>query len=212
MTIHEIFKWLSGLLALAMYVPLVMVVIKRGGRGHSFAMWALWAMLDTMATVSLVIQDGNYILTLGFSIGSVLMSALLLRRGQFKWGKLEWMVFLLVLLCLAVWAMTGPRGATIAATLAIIAAGTPGLVEIWRHPDSTATRVWAGFCIANLLALIGGERWSLEERFPPAAFTLQTLVMFIAGNRARLNRMCTRGSNHPLHYHTESPCAPESQD
>jgi hypothetical protein len=186
LTVHEWLKWLSGLVGLLMYVPLVLDILRRGGRGHSFAMWALWALLDTTATVSLMLQQGNYLLTLGFSLGSILLSLLLLRYGQFKWGRLEWMVLLLVLLCLVVWAVAGLRGATIATTLAILFAGVPGLVELWRHPDPAAARVWAGFAVANLLALLGGESWSVAERFPPAAFTLQTLTMVLVGHRHHL--------------------------
>jgi len=194
LTVHEMMKWLSGLLGLVMYVPLVLDVLRRGGRGHSFAMWALWAMLDTTATVSLVLQRGNYLLTLGFSVGSILMTVLLLRLGQFRWGRLEWMVLLLVLLCLLVWAATGPRGATIATTLAIITAGIPGLVELWRNPDPIAARVWAGFAVANLFALLGGESWSVAERLQPAAFMLQTLTMFFLGNRNRLKLLLANSS------------------
>ena len=194
MTVNELLRWLSGLLGLAMYFPLVMDVIRRGGRGQSFAMWALWAMLDTTVTVALVVQHGNFFLTAGFSVGSILLSVMLLVRGQFKWGRLEWMVLVLVLFCLAAWAIAGPRWATITSTLAIIAAGIPGMVEIWRHPDEVAARVWAGFALANILALVGGEDWSVEQRLPSAAFTLQTLIMFIIGNRNRLMASSPKGS------------------
>lgn len=199
MTLQESFRWLSGILGLAMYVPLVVDIVRRRGRGHSFAMWALWAILDTTATLSLVVQSGNYLLTAGFSVGSILLSVMLLSYRQFKWGRLESVVVILVLLCVAVWVMAGARAATIATTLAIITASIPGLVELWRHPSSFAARIWAGFTVANLLALMGGANWSVEERFAPAAFTLQTLVMYLAGNRIGINRLLGRASARNSH-------------
>ena len=194
LAIHELLKGLGGLLGLVMYAPLALDILRRGGRGHSFAMWALWALLDTTATVSLMLQRGNYLLTLGFSIGSILLSLMLLHYGRFTWGRCEWMVLLMVLLCLLVWADAGPCGATIATTLAILFAGVPGLVELWCHPDPAAARVWAGFVVANLLALLGGENWSVAERFPPAAFTMQALVMVLVGHRHRLKLLLANTS------------------
>jgi len=194
MPLQEVFRWSSGLLGLAMYVPLVVDVIRRRGVGHSFAMWSLWAMLDSIATASLVVQQGNFLLTGGFALGSILLTLLLLRYRRFKWGSLEWVVSMLVLLCLALWLFAGPGTATIATTLAIVTASVPGLVELWRAPDPLAARIWAGFFVANCLALLGGESWSIQERFAPAAFALQTLVMFLAGNRRWLNRFKARAS------------------
>jgi len=194
MTLQEGFRWLSGLLGLLMYVPLVLDIMRKRGAGHSFAMWALWAFLDTTATLSLVVQNGNYLLTAGFSVGSILLSVMLLCYGRFSWGRLEWIVLILVLVCLVAWALAGPRTATVATTLAIITASIPGLIEIWRNPDPRAARVWAGFAIANVFALIGGDNWSVEERFAPTAFILQTLSMFVAGNRNKLRWLMVKSS------------------
>jgi hypothetical protein len=180
---HRYVQIAGGVTALIMYVPLIISVARKDGAGQSFAMWALWGAMDTIVTISLIDQHGNFWLTLCFAAGSIILSALLLWRGRFSWGRLETVILLLVAVCLIIWKSSGPQNATIATTVAILIAGTPGLVELWRNPDRAVARIWTGFTLANLLALIGGLSWSIEERFAPAAFLVQALAMTVIGFR-----------------------------
>jgi hypothetical protein len=182
-TLHEILKVSGGALALLMYVPLIVSAVRDKGVGHSFAMWALWAVLDCTVTISLVVQRGNFWLTAGFAAGSVVLALLLLAQGRFAWGRLETAILLLVLVCLGVWKFSGPKLATVATTLAILVAGVPGMVALWRNPQPAIARIWAGFAVANLLGFFGGTDWSVEERFAPGLFALQTLVLVALGCR-----------------------------
>lgn len=183
MSLHEILKISGGALALLMYVPLIVSAIRDKGAGHSFAMWALWTVLDCTITISLVVQHGNFWLTAGFAVGSVMLALLLLAQGRFAWGWLETAILLLVLVCLGVWKFSGPKLATVATTLAILVAGVPGMVELWRNPQPSIARVWAGFAVANLMGFFGGTDWSVEERFAPGLFALQTLGLVVLGCR-----------------------------
>jgi hypothetical protein len=182
---HEILKISGGVLALLMYVPLIPGALRDNGAGQSFAMWALWAVLDTTITISLIVQRGNFWLTAGFGAGSIVLAALLLWKGRFAWGRLETVIAMLVLVCLCVWKFSGPKGATVATTVAIFIAGLPGLVELWRNPQPAIARVWAGYTVANLLAFAGGAAWSIEERFAPGVFAVQTLALVAVGFRER---------------------------
>ena len=183
MDAHAILKLAGGVLALALFVPMIVSSARTGGAGQSFATWALWAVLDSMLTLSLYQQHGNYLLTLGFALGGVTMTAVLLAKGGFAWGKFETVVSLLVLASLAVWKFSGPRNATLAVTAAICVAGIPGLVELARKPQRSAARVWAGYVVANGLAFWGGTAMTVEERLVPAAFTVLSALMLAAAWR-----------------------------
>ena len=176
---HDALKISGGVLALLMYVPLITGTIRDKGAGQSFAMWALWAVLDTTVTISLMVQRGNYWLTFGLAVGSVALALLLLLKGRFAWSWFETAILVLVLVCLAVWKFSGPKWATIATTVAIVIAGLPGMVELWRNPQPVLGRIWLGYTVANLLALWGGASWTIEERFAPGVFAVQT-VAFVA--------------------------------
>ncbi len=176
---RELLKISGGVLALLMYVPLIAGTVRDKGVGQSFAMWALWAVLDSTVTISLIVQRGNFWLPLGLAAGSVTLALLLLLKGRFAWSWFETGILVLVIACLAVWHFSGPKWAAITTTAAIVIAGIPGMVELWRNPQPALGRIWVGYTIANVLALIGGADWSIEERFAPGVFALQT-VAFVA--------------------------------
>lgn len=176
---HDALKIFGGVLAMLMYAPLILDTFRKHGAGQSFAMWALWAGLDSTVTISLIVQRGNFWLPLGLAAGSVTLALLLLRQGRFAWSRFETVILALVVACLAVWHYSGPQWATVATTAAIVIAGIPGMAELWHNPQPALGRIWAGYTIANLLALWGGAGWTIEERFAPGVFTVQTVV-FVA--------------------------------
>jgi hypothetical protein len=178
--IHEILKLAGGVMALAMFVPMIVEIVRKRGAGQSFATWALWAVLDSMLTVTIWQQHGNYFLSLGFALGGIVLSAVLLKMGGFVWGKFESVIALMVLASLAVWKFSGPRNATIAVTTAICIAGVPGIVVRLRKPQRSAAKLWAGYTVANSLSLFGGAMWSVEERLAPAAFVALSVAMLAA--------------------------------
>jgi hypothetical protein len=177
---HEILKLIGGILACAMYLPMILEIIRSGGAGQSFATWMLWAVLDSMLTITLWQQHGNYFLSLGFAIGGIALAVVLLRQGNWSRGKFETVIALMVLACLAVWKFSGPRHATIAVTVAVCLAGIPGFVEMLRKPQPAAGKLWAGFTVANLFAFFGGTAMTVEERLVPAAFIVLCGLMAVA--------------------------------
>ena len=50
MDLHDLLKLSGGALALLLYAPLIVGAIRENGAGQSYAMWALWAMLNTLIT------------------------------------------------------------------------------------------------------------------------------------------------------------------
>ena len=182
MDFHDLLKIAGGVGALALFFPMAVQVIRDGG-GQSFATWILWAMLDTILAISTMVQRGNFLLPLGFAAGGWVLTALLLVRKRFAWNRLDSLILALVLACLIVWAESGARTAIIAATLAICAAGIPGLIELWRNPQRAVGNIWAAYTVANLLAFFGGRAMTVPERFAPALFALLSLLMAAVSRR-----------------------------
>jgi len=182
---HTVLKISGGVLALLMYVPLIIGVLRDKGAGHNFAMWTLWAMLDCTVTISLILQRGNFWLPLGLAAGSVTLAILLLFQGRFAWNRFETGILALVFVCLTIWIISGPKWATVATTAAIFVAGIPGMIELWRNPQPKLGHIWTGYTIANLLALAGGLSWSIEERLAPGVFAVQTVVFVVLAYRPK---------------------------
>ncbi len=180
MNSHDILKLAGGLIAMGLYVPMIVEIIRARGAGQSFATWGLWAVLDSMLTITLRQQHGNYLLSLGFAVGGIVLAVVLLVQGGWAWGKFETVIALMVLASLTVWRFSGPRNATIAVTAAVCIAGIPGFVEMLRKPQPAAGKLWAGFTIANVLAFFGGTAMTVEERLVPVAFTGLCGLMAVA--------------------------------
>ena len=185
--IHNILKIIGGVGTVLLFIPMAIQTVKENGAGQSFATWILWAALDTILAISTIMKDGNYLLPLGFSIGGVAMTVLLLLKRRFAWEKLDNLVLGLVVVCLVVWYLTGARTAIIASTLATSLASIPGLIELWQRPQRRVANLWGWFAITNAVSFFGGTAMSIEEKFTPAIFTVLSLMMFIAGRR-NLNR------------------------
>jgi hypothetical protein len=180
MDYHAILKIAGGALALLLFIPLIRALIKEGTEGQSCATWFLWALLDTILTVSVIEQHGNFYLPLGFAIGDASLVILLLLKGKFRWSLFETVILLMVIGCLAGWKLAGPKIATISATMGICVAGIPGLIEMLKHPQRAIGNIWAWYVVANLLGFFGGSAMTIEERFAPGIFALCSLAMFAA--------------------------------
>jgi len=183
MDFHEALKTAGGVLVLLLFIPMVAVAMKDGGAGQSFAMWLLWTALDLILTISLFAQHGNYLVSLGFTIGDAFMAGLLLFKGRFVWGTFEHVILALVIGCLVGWKIGGPATATVATTLGICVAGIPGLAELWKNPQRKVGHLWAAYVVANGVAFWGGRAMTIEERFAPGVFAGYSLLMFLASRR-----------------------------
>ena len=188
MDFHDFLKITGGIGALALFVPMAVEMVKDGGAGQSFATWMLWAALDTILTISLFLQHGNYLLPLGFATGGIALTTLLLVKGRFAWGRMDSVILVLVLGCLVGWKLGGAKTAAVAATLGICLAGIPGLVELWRNPQRKVGNIWGWYMLANGLAFLGGTAMTMEERFAPGVFAVFSLLMFVASRKPPVAR------------------------
>ena len=192
MDYHQCLKIAGGVIALLLFIPLVITLLKEGVEGQSCATWFLWGLLDTILTISVIEQRGNFFLPLGFAIGDVLLVIFLLLKRQVRWGLFETGILAMVIGCIVGWKLAGPKIATVSATMGICVAGIPGLLAMLKHPQRQVGNVWAGYILANALSFFGGTAMTIEERFAPGIFALCALAMFAA---SRVKKPAVPGPN-----------------
>lgn len=169
--------------ALVTYVFLIKGLL-RDGLEQNFATWFLWALLDLIAALSMMFKGGNYQLALFYTFFGSLVAGLLLYKRQFNWGRLETAVTFLVLFCLAIWATSGHRAATVASTMAMAIATTPQIIAAWKKPSTAGSPfIWGGYTLANLFSLFGGKTWTIEERFYPFVCVLLCVWLVMLTSR-----------------------------
>jgi len=184
MDYRSILQIAGGALALLLFIPLIRVIIKDGAQGQSCATWFLWGLLDTIIALSVIEQRGNFYLPLGFAMGDIAIVILLLAKRKFRWSWFETIILLMVIGCIAGWKLSGPKMATVSATMGICVAGIPGLIEMVKHPQRKIGNIWAWYVLANMLGFFGGRGMTIQERFAPGIFAVCALMMF-AASRAR---------------------------
>ncbi|GAB3226735.1 hypothetical protein [Spirosoma arcticum] len=170
---------IAGLIGLSGYVVLFVGLLKTKIE-QSFAAFMLWAMLDIIATITTILEEGNYWLALGNAAGSTAITGLLVIKKQVSWSWIETMTALLVLVCLVIWFTTGEKAGLIASSLAVIMASVPQLVATYKKPWTTPTAIYVVFLIAAILSFIAGKSWTIEQRFYSgcAVFLCSVIVLF----------------------------------
>jgi hypothetical protein len=155
---------LSGGISILAYVLLIIALL-RTKTEQSFAAFLLWALLDAIATITTILEHGNYWLALSNAIGSTAVTLLLIYKKQVSWSWIESMTALLVVICLIIWYAAGEQAGIIASSLAVVIASIPQMVDTYKKPETTPLGVYLVFLTANVVALIAGTTWTIEERF-----------------------------------------------
>jgi hypothetical protein len=164
-----------------MYIPLTVKAWK--GLPQNFATYMLWGLLDAIVAGSIILKHGNFMLPAAYVLCCVALLVAILRAGTFKWGRMEWIVSLLVVISAIVWMFVGDRAATVVSTTGVALASIPQLVDFWHKPRHAPIVEYIGFTVGNTLSIIAGKNWSVEERFYPTVCTALTLLFVLVAAR-----------------------------
>lgn len=178
----------SSVLGFVLTFPLCYQILK-GTVVQSFTTWVLWFLLDSLSTTFLILQGGNFYLTIAYALGCILVSLCILKQREFKWTKFDSLILSLVLFCIFVWVFTNAECAIVASTLATVVAGIPQLVETYKKPEVSPITVNSLYLIASTLSIIGAKNWSIGERFFPVVVTIYGLLLVFAGVRKRIFKL-----------------------
>jgi hypothetical protein len=168
----------GGILGLIAYAYLIISLL-RSSTEQSFAAFLLWALLDLIAAVTTIIEHGNYWLALSNAFGSTVITIILIVKKQVSWSWIESMTALLVVICLVIWYTSGEEAGIIASSLAVVIASIPQMVDTFKKPEGTPTRVYLIFLAANIVSLIGGKGWTIQERFYPCCSIFLCVVIIV---------------------------------
>lgn len=175
----HLFAWIGAALAILAYIILGHG-LSQSKMPQNILTWGLWAILDLVAFVSVLVQGGNSLLIAIFVLGSASITVLIYRTGGvITWTWFEKTILLLVALCMMIWYLSGPQGATIASTIAVCLAGVPQLKDIAKNPNETPLSLWVLCFFANGITTAGGKNWSIEERLYPAACAVYCLILVL---------------------------------
>ncbi len=167
---------LVGIFGGLAYLPTLWDIHK--GAKQNLATWALWALLDTIVAISVFVQNGNVMLPIVYACGSFSVAIFLIYKRQVGWGWFETIIAGLVIICMCIWTIGGPKAATIASTLATASAGLPQLWATIKDPKQTSPLTYGLFTLANICSVLGVKAWTIEESFFPVVAGSICLLFF----------------------------------
>ncbi|MBC7827827.1 MAG: hypothetical protein H7122_08780 [Chitinophagaceae bacterium] len=172
----HVLQQIAGVIGMSCYVPLIIGIV-RNKIEQSFVAFMLWAMLDIIATITTIIAGGNYWLPLSNAIGASTVAILLATKKQVAWSWVETITAILVVVCLILWYVLGEGAGIVSSSIAVVIASIPQMVDTYKKPWATPTIIYLVFLSANILSLVAGKSWNIEERFYPACAVFLCLVI-----------------------------------
>lgn len=180
----EIIQIVGGAIGFSAYLVGIYYIIRQQ-KYPSFASYALWATLDGIMLYHAAQnpEGANLPIIAGFTIGSAVTAIILLAKGKFSWGKTEWIVTFLIIVCLYVKYNYSHNTMTIATATALMLAGIPLLLDTWKKPDTVPTRVWGIFAVGSIIAFFGKTSWALDEWLFSGTSAIYTTVIVLLSRR-----------------------------
>lgn len=170
---------LSVFLGALAYLYIVALATYGTGEGLSFTTFALWAALSWIATFTILKQGANHAIPLISGIGSTSTAIILLIKGKSEWSEFDSVVAILVILCLALWLISGPRRALILSVVAGAISSLPFIIMTWKSPTNSPIISNSGFLMANILAFASAKAWTIEDRLYTGAGVAICLLLII---------------------------------
>lgn len=175
--------WSGSILALLTYFPL-WKQIRSGKAKQNLLTWALWGALDAVVAATIIVQNGNFLLPVVYTVGSSVTIFFILRLGnKASWTWFETMVASLTIASMVIWYFSGGKIATIASTTAMLIAGIPQLVDAWKKPQDMPLIPYSSYFIANCLSVAGGKSWAIQERFYPLSAAIFCFLIAVLATR-----------------------------
>lgn len=174
----NVYNILAVSLVVIIYVYLVQQ-IRTGTARQNLATWTSWVLLDIVAGTSLYVQGGNWYLIAIYVVGGSIIVATIIQSSLFELGWVEIVCFILVVVCIVMWKLSGPQYATVISTIGVAIATYPQIKDAYYNPTEVPLAVYVGFTLANILATIAGKGWTIDERFYPATCSMLCVVIVI---------------------------------
>ena len=182
----SILQLIGGIIGLLANIPLFVGIYQDKIR-QSFATYLLWGILDLITSVTIILQHGNYWLSVFYAFGALSIASLLMIKRQITWTWFETLVSALVSICVIVWYFEGERFALIASITSLLIASIPQIIQTLINPSLTPTGIYLVFSLASLLSFLGGKTFSLEEKlYPGTGLIMCLLIAFLSTRKSSL--------------------------
>lgn len=164
---------LSALLIVVSGVPYMWGIYKGTVPRPVLSTWGIWSVLGLLLLMTYRDAGASNDTTLlaawvGF-INPIIIFALAIKYGEFRWTKLETYCVATCVATIIVWKTTdnpflGLLGGLVADGMGLI----PQIRHTWKSPQDEPLFPWGMFCLGSAVNLLGIKQWTVEQWIYPA--------------------------------------------
>ncbi len=178
-SVHVVSGWLSGVVALAAFVPYVRGVL-RGQTRPSTASWWIWTAVGAILCASYFSVGARTTIwtPIGYVIGPLVIAVLSIRFGARGRTRLDAFCLLAATVSLLLWWWTGSARLALVLNILVDACGAlPTIRKSIVEPESEDRVAWTMFLAAGLLNIVAITPWTWANAAYPLYLLGNSLVM-----------------------------------
>jgi hypothetical protein len=171
---------LAGLLFVIGYIPYVRAIVRREATPAK-ASWIIWAALDTLTMLGMIVHGTINGHIIGSTVGAWVVMVLGIKLGTPGWTRLDIFCLIGAVLGIVLWQVFSSPIVGIITSLVVMLLGSfPTFASAWRDPSKENRTGWTLFWLSCIPALFAIPAWTLGDAAQPIVFTIiESVMMFI---------------------------------
>lgn len=189
---HLIVGIVAGIVQAISVVPYIKDML-HGETRPNVVTWFLWMVIQIIIIAAQFSAGASWsvIILIVMTLNTMAVLLLCLKGyGYKKYGKIDFVCFLLAILAIVVWQITNePVLAIVFSVVADFFALAPTIVKTYREPNSESAFPWFLNVVAGVLAVISTTKFDLANVLFPVYYivTDSSLVILMLRGRRRLS-------------------------
>ena len=180
MPLKNVLSVVAGILFVLGYAPYITGILKKQTK-PSKASWLIWATLDLITIIAMLVKHTVNGQIVGAVAGSWIVVALAFKYGTPGWSRLDKFCLGGAALGLALWKIFGdPVFGLVTSQSVVLIASFPTFASAWRDPRMESRLGWTCWWLSCVLTVIAIPHWTLMDAFQPIVWlAIETTMMFI---------------------------------
>ena len=184
MDLLSILATLSFAFSVAAYVPYVKSTLSSTAK-PTLSTWLSWWIMDIAILAGMFAKDAVAMQMVAYVVGcAFVIGACLWRSADLDWKRLDSVCMGLVVLAIALWALSGDANFAIVMSLvAVLIGSAPLLINILKNPEREPFLPWILITIGGLFGVAAIPQWTIAAALTPIVFAIVQVAFVVIISR-----------------------------
>ena len=149
-----------------------------GEKGYSFTSFTLFSILNGISAVTIYLEQGNYLLSLIFSLSAATIAVMLLLKRKVTWSWIESLVIGLITISFILWYLYGAYVGIWASTLSLLIAIIPQVKDMYKLPSNKVAFVNKFFIASSFISCFSAKSFTFVELSFPVTILISCSIIY----------------------------------